>query len=286
VSILKPQSVSYGHYECRSLDESLRVFTDLLCTDVVARGDDYAVIEHPNTPWRLVVHEAGSEAPSKPHSNHYGYRVASHTEIDAAASYLRAHQADYGLTLVDGPRASHFAYSVYIEEPGGNTIEIEYYNPKAAAHGRLVAAPHWETPLPQQQSCDRGYTVQALSHGTLECDDKILSNYFYTEVLGLHIMGGGNISTYIGHRDKPWYIVVLPTTHRSYLRPVNRYTLTLASEESVRTAYAEIGAAEWGISELRELHVSAKDAWFVFADLDRNWWEITSSTEPNHLALE
>lgn len=286
MSLLKPLSLSYGHYECRSLDETLRVFTDLLSTKVTARGDDYAVIQHPNTLWQLIVHEAGSAAPAKPHSNHYGYRVASHTEIDAAGSYLREHQGDYGLTLVDGPRASHFAYSVYIEEPGGNTIEIEYYNPRAAAHGRPIAAQHWETPLPQQQSLDRGYTVQALSHGTLECDDKLLSNYFYTEVLGLQVLGGGNISTYIGHRDTPWYIVVLPTANRSYLRPVNRYTLTLANEESVRTAHAKLGETGWGISELHELNASGNEAWFVLADLDRNWWEITSSTEPNHLALQ
>ena len=134
----------------------------------------------------------------KPHANHYGYRVADHTEIDAAAAYLRERQAEYGLTLVDGPRGSHFAYSVYIEEPGGNTIEIEYYNPRAAQHGRQIAAGHWSEPLSPERFPGRGYVPQALSHGTMECLDKEASNRFYTDVLGLEIVGGGNVSTYIG----------------------------------------------------------------------------------------
>ena len=35
---------------------------------------------------------------------------------------------------------------------------------------------------------------------------------FLEEVLGLKIVGGGRMSTYIKHPDTPWYIVVLPTT--------------------------------------------------------------------------
>ena len=108
MALLNPEALTYGHYECRSLDDTLPVFTDLLASEVVQRSEGAAVVRHPNTPWTLVVHEGGADAPTKPHANHYGYRVADHTEIDAAAAYLRERQAEYGLTLVDGPTGESF----------------------------------------------------------------------------------------------------------------------------------------------------------------------------------
>ena len=39
MALLEPESLSYGHYECRSLDETLPVFTDLLASEVVRRED-------------------------------------------------------------------------------------------------------------------------------------------------------------------------------------------------------------------------------------------------------
>ena len=94
--LLQPESLSHGHYECRSLDETLPVFTDLLASEVVRREDGAAVVKHPNTPWALVVHEGGPDAPVKPHANHYGFRVSEHTEVDAAAAYLQEHRERYG----------------------------------------------------------------------------------------------------------------------------------------------------------------------------------------------
>src|SRR5881628_3328706 len=73
--MLKPVGLTHGHYECRSLDETLPVFTDLLAMQVLERGKGQAVVCHPNTSWRLVVHEGGPDAPDKPHNNHYGVRL-------------------------------------------------------------------------------------------------------------------------------------------------------------------------------------------------------------------
>ena len=285
--LLEPESLSYGHYECRSLDETLPVFTDLLASEVVRREDRAAVVQHPNTPWALVVHEGGPDAPIKPHANHYGFRVSEHTEIDAAAAYLQEHREQYGLTFIDGPKGSHFAYSVYIDEPGGNTIEIEHYNPRAALHGRQIAAPHWSEALPVDRFPGRGYVPQALSHGTMQCIDKETSNRFYTEVLGLQIVGGGNVSTYIGTGEDPWYVVVLPAPgDRMLLRPVNRYALRLAGRADVLSAHDALGRLVGsGVSHLGEVQEDGGEAWFVLSDLDANWWEVTSSSEPNLLAL-
>ncbi|MBI2539282.1 MAG: hypothetical protein HYW04_05750 [Deltaproteobacteria bacterium] len=80
--MLKPVGIIHGHYECRSLDETLPIFTDLLALQIVRRADGEAVLKHPNTDWLLVVHEGGPNARNKPHNNHYGFRVGHHGEID------------------------------------------------------------------------------------------------------------------------------------------------------------------------------------------------------------
>jgi len=108
-----------GHYECRSLEDTLPVFTELLALDVVERKDKEAIVKHPNTGWRLVVHEGGPSVADKPHNNHYGFRVANTKEIPVAWKYLEAHKEKYGIKRVYEPSEAHYAYSVYFEEPGG-----------------------------------------------------------------------------------------------------------------------------------------------------------------------
>src|SRR5260221_13128817 len=98
--MLKPIGLTHGHYECRSLDETLPVFTELLAMRVVERGKGEAIVEHPNTAWRLVVHEGGPDAPDKPHNNHYGVRVAHAAAIEAAHRYPQANKARHGIKRV------------------------------------------------------------------------------------------------------------------------------------------------------------------------------------------
>ena len=284
MALLRPEGLVHGHYECRSLDATLPVFTDLFACEVSGREQGSALVRHPNTPWTLVVHEGGVDAPAKPHGNHYGFRVADHTEVEAAYAFISERRGQYGLAQVTEPAGSHFAYSIYVDEPGGNTIELEYYNVKAAAHGRRVAAGHWGIPLSKERFPGRGYVPQALSHGTAQCDDNAASNAFYTEVLGLDIVGGGQVSTYIGHRSSPWYVVVLPAPRRTYLRPVNRYTLKVASARDVLAAYDGIRGLGYGVTEVGTLREADGEAWFVLSDLDRNWWEVTSTAVPNRAA--
>ena len=50
-----------------------------------------------HTPWLLVLHPAGSDAPDKPAAHHTGVRVEHTSEIDAAWEYVNAHQDEYGL---------------------------------------------------------------------------------------------------------------------------------------------------------------------------------------------
>jgi catechol 2,3-dioxygenase-like lactoylglutathione lyase family enzyme len=274
--MLKPIGLTHGHYECRALDETLPVFTDLLAMNVVERANGEAVVQHPNTGWRLVVHEAGRAAPDKPHNNHYGVRVARVEEVDAAHDYLEANKARYKLRRVSPARSQHFARSVYFEEPGGNTLEIECYEPQAVAEGRTIARPHWSRMLEERDFPGRGYVPQALTHGTLECDDKEASAAFYSSVLGLQIAGGGKLSVYVKHASTPWYLVVLPIKRRKkFLSPANRFTLTLATPAEVEKAHAKLGSTQ-GVTELQPLQRHDGHASFLLADLNRNWWEIAA----------
>jgi len=279
--MLKPIGLTHGHYECRSLDETIPVLTDLLAMTVVVRKGGEAVLQHPNTAWRLVVHEGGPNAADKPRNNHYGFRVAHPHEVEAAWQYVSDNKDRYRLQRVTKPHQTHFANSIYFNEPGGNTLEIEYYDPQAAAEGRRTAAPHWERLLPESEFPGRGYVPQALTHGTLECDDKEASSRFYREVLGLEIAGGGRVSAYVKHPATPWYIVVLPARRRRHLSPSNRFTLTLATAAAVEEAHREFAALgpSGGISELNDIQQRDGQVSFLLADLDKNWWEITAKDE-------
>ncbi|MFQ5682337.1 MAG: VOC family protein [Candidatus Binatia bacterium] len=281
--MLKPVGLIQGHYECRSLDETIPIFTDILALEVVERWDGQAVVKHPNTDWLLVVHEGGDDSPNKPHNNHYGVRVANRKEIEAAWEYIRGQRDKYGIKRVTRPHEAHFAHSVYFSEPGGNDWEIEYYDPRALAEGRSHAAPHWRVPMAEARFPGRGYIPQALTHGTLQCDNKEASDRFYQEVLGLKKIGGGRLSTYIKHPAHPWYIVVLPAKARKYLSPVNRFTLKLASQEAVEAAHHEFTASgkEFGITELWDLEKHNGGLSFTFSDLDRNWWEVLATSPIN-----
>jgi hypothetical protein len=43
--MLKPIALSEGHYECRSLDETLPIFTDLLAAQVIERTEHQATVK-------------------------------------------------------------------------------------------------------------------------------------------------------------------------------------------------------------------------------------------------
>jgi catechol-2,3-dioxygenase len=278
--MLRPIGLVEGHYECRSLEETLPIFKDLLALEVVNRHNGEAVLKHPNTDWLLVVHEGGPNARNKPHNNHYGFRVANHEEIERAHEYIDAHKEKYRIKSVTKPHEAHFAYSIYFKEPGGNDLEIEYYNPNAVQHGRRIAATPWKQLMPEDHFPGRGYVPQAMSHGTLQCDNKEVSDRFYKEVLGLDIVGGGRHSTYIKHPSTPWYIVVLPMSYRDYLAPVNRFTLKLGSPDEVEKAHSEFSKAAnpYGVTETWDLERKNGQVSFIFADLDKNWWALTAST--------
>ncbi len=58
-SVITPTGLVHGHSECRYLDETLPVLTQVLALDLIDRRDHEAVLKHPNTGWKLILHEGG-----------------------------------------------------------------------------------------------------------------------------------------------------------------------------------------------------------------------------------
>ena len=82
--MIKPIALSATHMECQNLKETVPVLTDLLAFEKLAENPGEVKLKHPNTDWVLYVHETGGDAPAKQMHNHWGVRVATTGEVDAA----------------------------------------------------------------------------------------------------------------------------------------------------------------------------------------------------------
>ena len=61
--MLKPTGLINGHYECRSLDETLPIFTDLLALEVVEREDGVLLRSPPPRRERITIEEFRKRVP-------------------------------------------------------------------------------------------------------------------------------------------------------------------------------------------------------------------------------
>jgi catechol 2,3-dioxygenase-like lactoylglutathione lyase family enzyme len=273
------------HMECRNLQESLAVMTDLLAFEKIAEKSGEATLKHPNTHWLLVLHEAGPDAPAKPMHNHWGVRVVNPEEVDRAYDYLVAHKAQYKLGAIGKPTWSHGSYSCYFVEPGSNGWEIECYeafNRKQATAERFgaVKMAHWDKLLPEERFPGRGYVPQGFTHGTLVATDLNVSKDFYTKVLNLDVHRFSENVIYVKHPSTKTFIVCALRQGAPVFSTNFRNTLTVASKGAVKEAYREFSAsgATLGVSELFPLQESESTAAFCFRDPGRNCWEFASTS--------
>jgi catechol 2,3-dioxygenase-like lactoylglutathione lyase family enzyme len=280
--MLQPTGLIRGHYECRSFEQTLPILSDLLALEIVGQGNGEKILKHPNTDWRLVLHANGPDAPIKPMRNHYGVRVASNAEVDRATEYLERKREDFGIKIIK-PRENHNAYSVHFYEPGGNYWEIESYENAVETGIGKTTNPHWAKPLPPEKFSGKGYVPQALTHGTLENEDLETSERFYREVLGLEVVKLWPSSCYVKHPSTPWYVVCIQALkqNRQHLSRYQRFTLAMGSPGAVHNAYRlfETHRESWKVAALEKLQETARDTFFLFSDLNGNWWELTSAQE-------
>jgi len=270
--------------ECRNLHDSMTVMTGLLAFQPVSeKKPAEAMLKHPNSPWVLVLHEAGPDAPAKPMHNHWGVRVRSTEEVDNAYHYLTGHKQQYKLGAIGKPTWSHGSYSCYFVEPGTNGWEIECYEDfarKEAAAQKFggVKKPHWEEIYPEERFPGRGYVPQAFTHGTLVATDLDANRNFYTDVLNLEVHRFSSHVIYVKHPNTKTYIVCALRENPKVFSPNFRNTLSVASSDHVKELYDEFSqrGKELGVTELLPLSADDSGKSFCFRDPGTNCWEISS----------
>ena len=279
-SIIKATGLVHGHTEVRFLDETIPVLSKVLALDLIERRDHEAVMRHPNTGWKLIVHEGGPELKDKPERNHYGVRVSNNQEVDNAYKYLLAEKEKLGLKKVVKRKERDGSYSMFFVEPGGNYWEIESYeNRHKAGLPEHVAYP-WKTKLTEEKLPGCGYIPQAMTHGTMECTHLESSIKFYTEALGLDVIT--HVPTIrphdIKHPSTPWYVVSLevPAKNKHYLTPLQRYTVAVETPAALAAAHRELTdrAEEFAVTTIDQITEAPFGQSFLLCDLDRNWWEV------------
>jgi catechol 2,3-dioxygenase-like lactoylglutathione lyase family enzyme len=281
--MIQTTGLSSTHMECRNLQESMQVMTELLAFEKISEKPGEATLKHPNTHWLLVLHEAGPEAPTKAMHNHWGVRVVDPEEVDRAYDYLVAHKAQYKLGAIGKPTWSHGSYSCYFVEPGSNGWEIECYeavNRKQTTAEKFgaVKTAHWDQLLPEEKFPGRGYVPQGFTHGTLVATDLEVSKSFYMNVLNLDVHRFSDNVIYIKHPSTKTFVVCALRQGAGVFSPNFRNTLTVASKDAVKAAYREFSALgkELGIGELFPLQEGDSSASFCFRDPGTNCWEITT----------
>ncbi len=278
--VVQPTGLIHGHSECRYLDETIPVLTRVLALDLIERKDGQAVLKHPNTGWKLILHEGGAEVKDKPERNHYGVRVSNNEEVDNAYRYLLANKEKLGLKKVVKRKERDGSYSMFFVEPGGNYWEIESYeNRHKAGLPEHVSYP-WIIKLTEERLPGCGYIPQAMTHGTMECTTLAASVKFYKEGLGLDVIT--HVPTVrphdIKHPSTPWYVVSLevPPKNKHYLTPLQRYTVAVESATALAEAHREMSERreEFGTTSIEAVKDIPEGQSFLICDLDRNWWEI------------
>jgi catechol 2,3-dioxygenase-like lactoylglutathione lyase family enzyme len=279
--MIEATALSKTHMECRNLQDSMAVMTELLAFEKLSEKPAEATLKHPNSPWVLVLHEAGLDAPAKPMHNHWGVRVQTTREVDNAYDYLTAHKQQYKLGAIGKPTWSHGSYSCYFVEPGTNGWEIECYEDfarKEAAAQKFggVKKPHWEDVYPEEKFPGRGYVPQAFTHGTLVSRDLEASKNFYARVLNLEVHRFSSHVIYVKHPSTRTYIVCALRENPKVFSPNFRNTLTVDSKAAVKQAHDAFSSRrdELGIAEIWPLLENNGSASFCFRDPGTNCWEI------------
>jgi catechol-2,3-dioxygenase len=279
-SVIQPTGLVHGHSECRYLDETVPVLTQVVALELIERDHGQAVLKHPNTGWKLILHEGGAAVKDKPERNHYGVRVSNNHEVDNAYQFLLANKEKLGLKKVVKRKERDGSYSMFFVEPGGNYWEIESYENRHKAGLPADVAYPWKSRLTEERLPGCGYIPQAMTHGTMECTDLAASIKFYKDALGLDVIT--HVPTIrphdVKHSATPWYVVSLevPPKNKHYLTPLQRYTIAVESPAALAAAHRELNERrdEFGIISIEAVKETRVCQSFLLCDLDRNWWEI------------
>ncbi len=263
----------------------MAVMIDLLAFEKISEKAGEATLKHPNSPWLLVLHEAGPDAPTKPMHNHWGVRVSTgrgRQRLRVSDSRTRLNTSSAPLASPRGAMARTRAISSSRAPTAGKSsatkISLARKRPrerfggvKKAALGRRLS----RRAISRPRLCAAGDSPTELWSATdLEANRK-----FYTEVLGLDVHRFSDHVIYVKHPRQRLSSFAHCARTSKVFSPNFRNTLTVESKDAVKTAYIGVRRAgkDLGVTELFPLQEDESAASFCFRDPGTNCWEIVSA---------
>lgn len=129
---------------------------------------------------------------------------------------------------------------------------------------------------------------ELLSHGTIECTDIAATRRFLTELLGVDVVRPLPEAQYLW-KGGPWSVVCVcvEDAEAKDQGPQNRFKLSVAGPAEVDAAHAAVTRHkdEYGVRIIQPVEERAGGRSFLLQDLNRHWWEITSTTQRDYDAL-
>lgn len=126
-SVVKPEYMSHGTLECRSLKESRRFYEEFLGLQCVRHGKP-AMVVRCGMKFHIVCLEVGSTLKPGKLDNHWGVEVASEEEVKRIWDAAHQLKDTYKIGQITDVLKQHGAYGFYLEDLDHNWWEIQYYD--------------------------------------------------------------------------------------------------------------------------------------------------------------
>lgn len=164
-SILKTRKMTHCACEVLDINESRKLFEEVLGLEIVATGPKTMDLRL-NSKVTIHVIETGEQRENDKHGSHMGFDVATEEQVDAAREKLLAVQDQYGIKKVARTKHGHGNYSFYFVDRDDNHWEI-LDNPKGGYTWRFEQGGDLERPfLPNDPNVE--YWRDLLHTGTNE----------------------------------------------------------------------------------------------------------------------
>lgn len=118
--------------------------------------------------------------------------------------------------------------------------------------------------------------TQALSHGTIECNDIPATRRFLNEFLGIDVVRPLPEAQYMW-KGGPWTVVCVQVEgEQKDQGPENRFRLAVDSDADVDASHkaAQERANEFGIKKITDIATESGIRSFMLQDMNHVWWEI------------
>lgn len=126
-SVVKPEYLSHGTLECRSLAASRPFYEEFLGFECVRHAKP-AMVLRCGLRFHIVCLEVGSALQPVSVDNHWGIDVGSAAEVERIWQAAHDLKDKYGIGQIMDLVKQHGTYSFYFEDQDSNWWEIQYYD--------------------------------------------------------------------------------------------------------------------------------------------------------------